>query len=209
MLLNLAFDGNAGISNVTAIDIDLLTSKTIPVTESIMWRLAIPIRDTWRGLKGDNLDDFHANGGRYYGSRLFAISFRASQLQAEHKGKKYSIPDFVSLAWDNCHVCVPERLRGRDDVLVHETTHFLQHITSEEDTVYLKYDPVRPNYMAYLTQRCEMEAHQTQLFYVATEKRERLITAGLEPQRIARILEERDNTSILKILIQCAEVGVI
>ena len=188
---------------------DFVASSFIATTEAIMLRLAIPIRDTWRGLDGDNLDDFHANGEQHNGPRLFSISFSASQRQTESKAKKYSIPGFASLAWDRFHVCVPERLRDESHVLMHETTHFLQHLTSGEDKTYISFDGT--NYESYFAQCCELEAHTVQLFYVAMQLPAHIVAASLNPEHLVHQIEttSRNSSSILPILIQCRKLSIV
>ncbi len=185
------------------------TTSILRHTESIMRELGIPRRDTWCGLEGHNLDDFHANGQKWNGPRLFEITFSTSQQYAQHTGKKYSIPDFRSVAWDRCRICIPDRLLGRTDVPIHETVHFLQHITLEEDGAYIQYAAEKSNYIAYLSQRCELEAHRAQLFYIATEEPNRLLQMGLDPIQIASILQKGNETPVLKVLIQCAGASII
>lgn len=136
----------------------------VSVVERIMHRLSIPLRDTWKGIDGYNLDDFFANG-RYGGQRLFTINRGTGEQAQVAGGKIYTCPGFRSAAWDSYRIDIPDRLSSRADAAVHEVVHFLQHTTTQEDGMYVKFDGT--NYLEYIHQRVELEAHMVQLFFLS------------------------------------------
>jgi hypothetical protein len=194
----------------TPTDMDAFARKLIEETEAILTRLAIPMRDTWHGLLGENFDDYYSNGNQYYGPRLFHVAFGQQYEQSECGAlKRYNVLPNRSIAYDNYHIRISERHCGRRDVLVHEATHFLQHMTSGEEDAYIKFNGV--NYSAYLEQRCEREAHSAQLFHIAIESPARITAKNLNPEFIAEEIQAkaRDGHSILPLLIRCKQAEVI
>ncbi|NVD74549.1 hypothetical protein D0T25_30160 [Duganella sp. BJB488] len=137
-------------------------------TLALMSELGIRVRDTYS--ETDNFDDYYSNGNTYGGRRLFTIGWEDTSGYANVGAKKnYSIPGRQSVAWDAYRITIPERFRaqGRDDPIIHECVHFLQHTTAEEESKYVQFDG--NNYLAYLTQRVELEAHLVQVQYIMSE----------------------------------------
>jgi len=137
--------------------------QSIQIAEMLMRNNGIDIRDTWTGWNGINLDDYYINGN-YGGLRRFKIIYAENvehcQVNAE---RAYSIPNYLHSAYDGYTIQIPYRLKNRSDVIVHETVHFLQAITKEEELGYLNFNG--SNYTEYVSQRTEMEAHIVQLIY--------------------------------------------
>lgn len=129
-----------------------------------MSELRIPVRDTYS--EATNLDDFYSNGNQYNGPRLLRIDWVETSGYPEMAGKVYNVPHRKSCAYDAYSIRMPNRYKdsGRDDPIIHELTHFLQHNTIAEDSRYIAYDGT--NYEAYLLQRVELEAHAVQLLYI-------------------------------------------
>lgn len=145
---------------------DEYLTKTI----ALMNRFHIPVRCTYSPTY--NYDDFFINGQKRNGPRHFAIEFLETDAWATICSKSYEYPGMPALAWDGYRILIPKRLRriGRaDDVIVHECVHFLQHTTAEEEKAYIKYSKADQNWMAYLGQRVELEAHFIQVAYMFTE----------------------------------------
>lgn len=60
---------------------------------------------------------------------------------------------------------MPERYRDvHDHPIVHECVHFLQHTTCEAEKNYICFNG--SNYLEYVRQRCEYEAHVVQIVYI-------------------------------------------
>lgn len=138
----------------------------LPRTAALMTSLGIGIRDTF--LPDVNLDDFFSNGNQYGGPRLLDVSWDGSSEYSNVSGhKRYSIPGYASVAYDGYRISIPERLRHRDNPIVHELVHFLQTMTNAEDAAYIPFDG--SNQMAYFGQRCEIEAFVTQIAYILYE----------------------------------------
>lgn len=137
-------------------------------TAALMNELRVPVRDTYDPTI--NFDDFYSNGNRHHGPRLFKIEWVDTAGFPEMKGNKiYHIPPYQSAAYDANVIIMPSRYKsiGRDDPIVHECVHFLQHNTVEEDLRYIKFTGA--NYTEYLSQRVELEAHLIQVAYIFRE----------------------------------------
>ncbi|MBX9431636.1 hypothetical protein KY487_20510 [Ralstonia pseudosolanacearum] len=140
-----------------------------------MAELRIPARDTFH--ETHNLDDYYSNGNRYDGPRLLKIQWVDTVGFPEMKASKiYHAPSHASAAYDSYSILMPHRYRdsGRDDPIVHELVHFLQHNTVDEDSRYIRFDGT--NYNAYLEQRVELEAHSVQVLYILRENPTRCST---------------------------------
>ena len=130
-----------------------------------MNELRISIRDTYRDT--ENLDDFYSNGSRYNGPRLLKIEWLETTAFPEMTANKiYTIEQFNSSAYDGYTIRMPVRYQplGRDDPIIHELVHFLQHNTSDEDSRYVTF--TGSNYREYLEQRVELEAHAVQVLHI-------------------------------------------
>src|SRR6187551_3274835 len=129
------------------IDLDLYLARTC----GLMAELQIPVRDTYS--QDCNLDDFYSNDGRYCGPRLLEVRYEDYDGIARMKPKKvYDVPPLRSAAYDAVSIVVPSRYlaSGRDDPIVHELVHFLQHNTVKEESRYIQFDGT--NYDQYLCQ---------------------------------------------------------
>lgn len=150
-------------------------------TLSLMAELRIPARDTFH--ETHNLDDYYSNGNRYDGPRLLKIQWVDTMGFPEMRANKiYHAPPRASAAYDAYSILMPHRYRdsGRDDPIIHELVHFLQHNTVDEDSRYIRFDG--SNYNAYLEQRVELEAHSVQALYILRE----------DPTRCSTYLTEQE-----------------
>lgn len=139
---------------------DVYLDKTL----ALMNEFHVRIRDTYD--LPSNADDFYSNGSRYDGPRLFKIDWVDTVGYPEMKSNRvYQIPGFQSAAYDAFMIVMPSRYKsiGRDDPIIHECVHFLQHNTVEEDSKYIRF--TGQNYVEYLVQRVELEAHLVQVAY--------------------------------------------
>jgi hypothetical protein len=133
-----------------------------------MKELRVPVRDTY--CHTNNFDDFYTNGNRYNGSRLLKIEWVETEgFPAMSADQIYQIPSYQSAAYDAYSIVMPNRYKimGRDDPIIHELVHFLQHNSTEEDSRYIKF--TGQNYSEYLGQRVELEAHAVQVLYILRE----------------------------------------
>ncbi|MEN9610152.1 MAG: hypothetical protein RLZZ628_966 [Bacteroidota bacterium] len=141
--------------------------ELIEVTECLMLEYGISIRDTWKGFYGCNLDDFYSNGNSYGGKKLIKITVKENGFTDMHANKIYMIEGFKSAAYDNYEIRVPKRLGALKHPIIHELVHFLQVNTVEEDKQYISFGGQNTlQYMQYLNQRTEQEAHYIQLLYI-------------------------------------------
>ena len=160
-------------------------SKTV----ELMQEMRVPIRDTY-GL-AINLDDFYSNGNRYGGPCLLKIDWIDTPGSPEMKGNKiYHVPPYQSAAYDAYSIVMPNRYKDidRDDPVIHELVHFLQHNTAAEDSSYLKF--TGHNYSEYLSQRVELEAHIVQVSYILRAN----------PNHRDRHLNEHDQELVSRVL---------
>jgi hypothetical protein len=83
------------------------------------------------------------------------------------KSKICKVPGCNSMGYESANILMPTRFResGRDDIIVHECVHFLQHNTEEEDRRYIRFQ--NGNYFQYFAQRVELEAHLIQVAYLS------------------------------------------
>jgi len=136
----------------------------IQETERIMSMLGIMLRDTWTGWDGINLDDFYANSS-YDGERRFRIEQNSGVDRCQvTANKRYSIPGYNHLAYDDYVIQIPERMKDRRDAIIHETVHFLQANSNEEELGYINFNG--SNYLDYISQRTEVEAHVVQILFL-------------------------------------------
>lgn len=147
----------------------MTTEALLAKTIELMSALSIPVRDTFR--PDSNLDDFYSNGNCYGGPRLFDVEWAVTDGFPQVKAnKKYEIRGFQSVAYDNYKIVMPERYKnnGRDDPIIHECVHFLQCNTTNEDNNYIQFSG--NNYIQYVSQRVELEAHIVQIAFMIREK---------------------------------------
>jgi len=142
----------------------LMEDHYIDLTLGLMLELGIEIRDTYE--PNNNRDDQHTNGRRG-GPRLFSIVWEQTDaFPRAEPAQAYAIAGFKSIAYDSYKILIPERFRdsGRDDQIVHECVHFLQHSTNEAEGDYIQF--AESNYLQYVSQRSELEAHLVQVHYL-------------------------------------------
>lgn len=181
---------------------------------NLMSKFDFCVRDTYHS--DANYDDYYSNGGRYNGARLFKVEWadtiKYPQVEAN---KKYSIQNFKSVAYDAYRIVMPERYRrnGRDDPIIHECVHFLQRNTIEEDGNYIDYDG--HNYIQYVLQRVELEAHIVQIAYIfedCSHYRDSMLDTFVQ-NRIQNMLDKYktapDEKYALKLIIECKERNLI
>lgn len=135
------------------------------ITLDYMTRFGFQVRDTF--AESLNLDDQITNG-HPNGPRLARIEIADTFGFAAMSGKFYKIKGFQSIAYDAYVITIPQRLvnDGRDDPIIHECVHFLQHSTYELERAYVDYEIQANNYLEYVSQRSEFEAHLVQIAYI-------------------------------------------
>lgn len=190
--------------------------------------LGIPVRDTY--IPTFNLDDFHSNGDTWNGPRLLRIDWNADAEGATAGArKKYTVPEFQirgasvqtrSVAYDAYWISVPQRFKdiGRDDPIIHECVHFLQHNTHEEDATYVMApfkDPTGIQYLRYIAQRVEAEAHMVQIAYILAVQKDR-VSASLTGSQLAELQREFDKFVHSRLpvyavnpIVRCKNAGLI
>jgi len=183
-------------------------------TLDLMTGLGFRVRDTFSFQR--NLDDYYTNGKRYDGPRQFKIQWVSTTDFSRVQAKlAYTIPRFASSAYDGYTITVASRLKllGRDDAIIHECVHFLQHVTAEEESSYVDYNG--NNYREYVSQRTELEAHLVQIAYII-EAESKWLEQKLDQGQRARVREMIDrfrkthNTNVgLTIILICKETGLI
>ena len=128
----------------------------LKTTAKLMAELRIAVRDT-----------FSFDSVAEPGIGQLNIEWIETDGFTEMKSKYCKVPGRKSMGYESANIRVPARFRecGRDDVIVHECVHFLQHNTLEEDRQYIQFSG--PNYVNYLSQRVELEAHLIQVAYLS------------------------------------------
>lgn len=170
----------------------------LKLTKELMDEFRIPVRDTF-SFEAAATDD----RGR------MTIEWVETQGPTEMKSKAYPVPGRKSMAYESACILVPTRFkgRGRDDIVVHECVHFLQHNTREEDREYIQFDG--RNYPQYLAQRVEVEAHLIQLVHLARHDSEHWKVRMDESRKSAvfdvldKIRQGDQPVSALPILVMC------
>jgi hypothetical protein len=189
----------------------------LKLTSGLMGELGIPIRDTFSFER--NLDDFYTNGQVYGGQRHFMIESDPAALVASMSANKtYEVPSLLSVAYDRYRISVPPRLQaaGRDDPVIHECVHFLQHNTTAEERSYIKFAcGSEQDYRAYLSQRVEREAHLVQVDYITKYCRNYMATklTAAEITEVHRLLAACGKGApleqTLELLMYCTTKGLI
>lgn len=168
------------------------TATYVAKTIELMEELRVPVRDTYS--EAQNFDDFFTNGNQLNGPRLLKIEWVETTTTGypEVKGKIYPLKQHASIAYDAFSISMPNRYleTGRDDPIIHELVHFLQHNTTDEDSQYISFNG--QNYYEYLSQRVELEAHAVQVLYILRENPKRCTEhlAPNEQERVIRSLQE-------------------
>ncbi len=134
-----------------------------------------------------NFDDYYANNNSFNGPRHFAVVWIQNGYPGVSAERWYPINGFDSVAYNEYKIEMPERYRtlAREDVIYHETTHFLQKNTIECERNYIRFDGT--NYEEYISQRCEYEAHLVQIKYIVDEMSGYLSTKASEAEIAAFI----------------------
>ena len=110
---------------------------------------------------------------------------------------------------------MPERYRrlGRYDVVIHETVHFLQWNTNEDDEAYIDY--TGNNYIEYLSQRCELEAHIVQVAYILENMQDYFFQKVPEElqkyfqQKIQSLMKNMNYADAIEILMKSKSIGLL
>lgn len=189
-------------------DLRLYLTRTL----NRMAELRIPVRDTYS--EELNLDDQLSNG-RPGGPRLLRIDWIETGGYPHTKSKIYEVQSRKSVAYDAYTIVVPTRYRGsaRDDAIVHEVVHFLQHNTREEDGGYVHF--VGDNYLAYLAQRVELEAHSVQVLDILRSSPSYVTTRLSEEESVVlkealeKVVQGQPLTGILPALLMCKDRRLI
>jgi hypothetical protein len=191
-------------------------NRHIQMTLELMTDLGFKVRDTFKPDK--NLDDFHSNGRKYDFPRLFHIEWvntTDSGYAEVHAKRAYTLDNYTSQAYDAYTILIPTRFKdqSRDDPIMHECVHFLQHANREDERDYVHYDG--KNYMIYVSQRTEFEAHMIQILYIVKTDQARL-RKQLSPgqiQNLERMFLEYRNTHDkalgVNIIILCKNANLI
>jgi hypothetical protein len=143
---------------------DIEKKDLIEITEKLMMISKIEIRDTWKGWTGYNYDDYYINDSSYGGTKHFNIILKEDGRSDIGANKIYTIPNFKSAAYDGYTVRIPKRLSKLSHPLIHEIVHFLQHNTIDLDKKYIEYN--ENNYIEYISQKSELEAHFIQILFI-------------------------------------------
>jgi hypothetical protein len=179
-----------------------------------MLQFDFKLRDTF--LPQRNIDDFYANGNKYDGPRQFGIDWIETDGYPQvNANKSYSINDFECVAYDRYRIEMPERYRrlGRYDVVIHETVHFLQWNTNEDDEAYIDY--TGNNYIEYLSQRCELEAHIVQVAYILENMQDYFFQKVPEElqkyfqQTIRSLMKNMNHADAIEILMKSKSIGLL
>lgn len=167
---------------------DMDVNELIAMTEDCFRELNIPMRDTWKGLAGENLDDTRLNGAT--GGKRHVRIEAANVPFCQIKAKIDDLPGYTSVAYSDYVVQVPDRMKDREDALIHEFAHFLQANTRADEANYIMCKPDMTNMPAYYGQRTEREAHLIQLYYLAKHAPDRVKKFGLVPSDLEKAVRE-------------------
>ena len=175
----------------------------------LMRELQIPIRDTWKGYDCENLDD-KATNGKYAGSRLLNIEIVPDGTSSALAGPVYEVEGHKSFAHDKFTIHITKKHLHHENVYIHELVHFLQCTCEEKNETYLPLAAqTYEDYEDYVSQRCEKEAHLTQLNYIIRHEPE-LIPAPFR-EKFIKIIKNTtlDDQDFAAICIDAKEMGVI
>ena len=140
----------------------------IILTENLMKRNEIPIRDTWDNYDGKNFDDYYINGNSYDKQKLINVILKDEGITEMKAEGFYTIYNFKHLAYNNSQIFIPKRLYPLKHPIVHEIVHFLQENTAQRDKEYITFNG--KNYTEYISQRSELEAHFIQIKYLCEQE---------------------------------------
>jgi len=146
-------------------------------TLKLMLKKGIKIRDTlFPYSQGDrkyvNLDNYYINGKKYKIDDPFKVDiiWNSSSKFGGKSGAKglkvYSVPQLKSLALDISPIIIHPRYSAfyGNHVIAHELVHKFQHLTHAEEKNYIEFN--RSNWLEYMSQRVELEAHFIQCIYL-------------------------------------------
>lgn len=163
-----------------------------------------------------NYDDKDVNGDQLNGPRHFNIVW-GDYDRPGIGGTYYTLQGHESLAYNQYRIEMPNRYLtlNRDDVLYHETTHFLQRNTPQDESNYIRFN--MRNYPEYVSQQSEYEAHLVQIKYIFDEMNDYLLTKINEgvAETIRNEIAVLSNSALTKktngvsLIIRLKELGVI
>lgn len=166
-------------------------SEFLGITENLMYEKGVPIRDTWSGFDGYNLDDYHTNNQNFGGPRHFRIEHKMNGYIELKRGMPYEVPGYQHAAYDNYYIIVPKRLEAIVHPVIHECVHYLQASTTQTEAQYINFTGTNP--LEYLTQKCELEAHYVQFLYIIRHEKE--ILSNFNESELPRIADIFENNS--------------
>ena len=119
-----------------------------------------------------NIDNFYKNGKKYEVDDPFEVEIIWDEMtrfggESGKKGEKvYVVPGCKSVARDLGHIAIHPRYSKNNGshVIAHELVHTFQHNTIQEEDEYLHYNGT--NWIEYISQRVELEAHYVQCIYM-------------------------------------------
>ena len=181
----------------------------ISITGDLMDFGKVEIRDTWKGWDGFNYDDFYTNGNEYGGKKLIKIIWKELGYSENSAKKVYSIPNFKSVAYDNVSLYIPKRLSKFKHPIIHELVHFLQHNTLELDKKYLSFNG--SNYIEYISQKLELEAHYIQILYIYKYELEIFNLNREKKRQLKKQIKSsfKDTNCIIDLILYAREIDII
>ncbi len=139
----------------------------LAVTEDLMRKANIEIRDTWDGYEGENYDNIHANGGRTDGPKVIDVQLVRDGVPRLKTEQPYTLPGYKSQGYEVIRLLIPVRRVNDLDVIIHEAVHFLQHTSEDMDKAYFNLESQTvEDYRKFVDQQLEQEAHFVQLLYI-------------------------------------------
>jgi len=130
-----------------------------------MKKASIPLRDSWFGFEGKNYDNLDINKRDLDAAKVFEVEIiRDGKMEILCELEEYSI--FSSAVYKWVKFLIPLRLSRTTNPLIHEIVHVLQHNNIALDQSYIQHIKHPDNYIAYISQRSETEAHFVQLMYI-------------------------------------------
>ncbi len=74
-------------------------------------------------------------------------------------------------------------------MIIHELTHYYQYTEDPFNKEYIQYNPYSQNYEAYVSQRCELEAHSVQGYYLMEKENPERLAQLMKYNMIPRVIE--------------------
>ncbi|RZK02307.1 MAG: hypothetical protein EOO46_18650 [Flavobacterium sp.] len=174
-----------------------------------MKKANIPIRDTWKGYDGENMDDGIING-IWNGPRHVSIEIVEDGKAQVNAGFVYEVPEHNSRAHNQFKICIPIKHSNNGHVFIHEIVHFLQRTTEEMNEKYIDLESHSiEDYRKYVGQRCEREAHYAQLLYIK-EHESRLVNENAVTEFENRLSKSTlDNEDLIGLCIYAKNNGIL